>query len=142
LNRARADEYIPTDEVQINDLTFNTTMGKIILSIFEIAGDGPRDPDWYHEGDAFIVFYSMTNKKSVSEAILWERDVRSFLPDVPYLYCANKVDVKNPTKSLSLVVAPKGIHQYHLTDKSIHCDKNPFLHLMRVLTCCKDLFYV
>lgn len=128
-------KYVATMGAEVHPLRFETTQGTVILKMWDCAGQelfgGLREGYW--EGvDGAIVMFDVTSKRSYMNALARARHVREKHPDIPIVFCGNKVDVKN-RKVTPRMISQECLPYFDISAKSNYNFEKPFLHLMRTL---------
>lgn len=128
--------YVPTLVVEVRPLILNTTQGKIIFNLWDLAGKSSfgskGDDDYYYQGaQGLLVFYdaSASTGASFNEAMA----VIQNHPGLPAVLCGSKADI-NGDGSNSW--APNGsvLEHHKISAKSNYNYEKPFLALARALT--------
>ena len=93
-------KYIPTVfETYSCDLTNGWS-----LMLFDTAGQDDYDrlrPLSYPHSNVIMVLYDVSNPVSLENAKnKWLPEVRHYCPNVPIIFCANKVDLRNDPRTL------------------------------------------
>lgn len=90
-------KYIATMGCEVQKLVYNTTVGEIVLNMWDTAGQekfgGLRD-SYYIGADAAILMFDVTARITYKNISNWYKDVvRVCGDDIPIILVGNKVDV-------------------------------------------------
>ncbi len=87
-----------------------TPMGPVKLSIWDLAGQphfkSVRE-SFYSGGDVVVLVYDLTDINSLKNLVDWYKEVRQFLPDIPYLLVGNKADLLTKNEPYGKIFAEK-----------------------------------
>jgi GTP-binding nuclear protein Ran len=130
--------YISTMGVEVRCLRFYTTVGEVILNIWDTAGQekfGANRDGYYIGADAALIMFDVTAKCTYRSVPKWYSDLRMVGPDIPIVLTGNKIDCK------SRVVTPNAINfhrkvnlqYYDISVKSNYNTDKLFLYLIRRL---------
>src|SRR3989304_6776038 len=95
-------KYLPTVGVEVHPLKYNTNHGRIILNVWDTAGQeqfgGLRD-GYYLQGDAGVIF-TCTNapRTSVREAVEYSKDFHRICPEAPMFIWNNIIAGCSPVE--------------------------------------------
>ncbi len=143
INRHRTGEftksYLATMGVEVNPLPFSTSLGNIVFSIWDCAGQekfgGLRD-GYYVGAQAAIIMFDVTSLASYKSASEYCNELRKNHPTIPIVVCGNKVDCKDRKVKPKDIKFPEKsqIQYYDISAKSNYNFEKPFLYLARKLT--------
>lgn len=139
--------YIATMGVEVRGLRFYTSVGEVILNIWDTAGQekfGGYREGYYNGVDAALIMFDVTAKCTYRSVPKWYSDIRMIGPDIPIVLTGNKIDCK------SRVVKPKDINfhrevnlqYYDISVKSNYNADKPFLYLIRRLLGDDSIYFV
>ena len=91
--------YQATDEFNFIRITLNTSIGEIIIDLWDTAGQenrGGKLRDAYLKGaDGVLLFYDVSEKKSISNIPEWLTQIKRVTPNIPVAVMGNKSDKLN-----------------------------------------------
>ncbi|ELR12971.1 GTPbinding nuclear protein Ran, putative [Acanthamoeba castellanii str. Neff] len=131
-------KYVPTLGVEVHPLPFYTTHGKIILNVWDTAGQekfgGLRD-GYYIQADAAIIMFDVTDRLTYRHLQKWYTDLSRVCEKIPVVICGNKVDVKDrKVKPKDITFhRKKNLQYYDISAKSNYNFEKPFLYVCRRL---------
>ncbi len=151
INRHRTGEftksYLATMGVEVNPLPFSTSLGNIVFSIWDCAGQekfgGLRD-GYYVGAQAAIIMFDVTSLASYKSASEYCNELRKNHPTIPIVVCGNKVDCKDRKVKPKDIKFPEKsqIQYYDISAKSNYNFEKPFIYLARKLTGDPTLVFV
>merc|ERR1712087_488763 len=140
-------KYVATLGVEVHPLTFYTSLGAIIFSCWDTAGQekfgGLRD-GYYINGQCAIIMFDVTARLTYKNVPIWHRDLCRACENIPIVLCGNKVDVKSRVVKAKQVTfhRKKNLQYYEISAKSNYNFEKPFLYLARKLTGDDKLIFV
>lgn len=142
-------DYEATAGVKVVPLSFNTSRGRIILNVWDCAGDpnlvGLEDAYWLQSHAIFLMF-DVTNFASFETIKKRFEEVHRLYSDPTVVVCGNKVDrLRQREVSINSILnwkKDKNFHYYDLSAKSNYNFEKPWLTLLRKLTGDSDLRFV
>jgi GTP-binding nuclear protein Ran len=130
--------YIPTMGVEVHPMGFHTSEGKVLLNIWDCAGDvrfqGLRE-SYYIGADAAVIFFDIHEQSSYKSVEKWYNLIKHAAGDIPIVICGNKVD-KQGRKVLPNEInihRRLGLQYYDVSAKSNYNFEKPFLRILRKL---------
>eukprot|EP00768_Dysnectes_brevis_P002632 gnl/Dysnectes_brevis/194_a223_8703.p1 GENE.gnl/Dysnectes_brevis/194_a223_8703~~gnl/Dysnectes_brevis/194_a223_8703.p1 ORF type:complete len:219 (-),score=44.14 gnl/Dysnectes_brevis/194_a223_8703:34-690(-) len=139
--------YLATVGVEVRNLEFFTTHGRIVYNVWDTAGQekygGLRD-GYYVGADAAFIFFDVTNRMSYRHVSIWYRDLHRIVDDIPMVLVGNKVDVKERRLRSTMIDfhRQKNMPYYEVSAKSNYNFHLPFLHVSRCLARDQKLEFV
>lgn len=134
--------YDPTIGTQIDALPFTTSDGKVVLEIWDCAGQekysGLGD-GYYISADAAIIMIDLTRRITLVSAVHWYVKLMKMKPKIPIVFVGNKSDsayVQLSPKFVQDYLSGKNIpdsQYYTISAKSNYNHEKPFLHLLSKL---------
>lgn len=88
------EQYIKTEDNQINQVDLNTYPIQISFQIYDCPSTIEPSSDW--NPDAVIIMYSTSYYISYEWIRYWYRQVESVYPNIPIIVCGNKIDIRPP----------------------------------------------
>ncbi len=123
--------YSATIGVDIHPLKFHTNKGPIILTIWDVAGQGPRK-NYYPGSDGVIIMFDLTRKETYNSLPEWRNDTYSALGNKPTIIVGNKTDLKNKIKPRRITYHRKKSLKYtEVSAKTCYHFDKPFLYFAR-----------
>lgn len=113
--------HFPTLGVNIDPLNINTSVGPVILNIWDCAGDerfyGLKEK-YYYGANAIIIMFDVTSQKSFENINKWYNlAVQTVGKNVPIFICGNKMDKDMHVKNNGIHPITKRFH-YNISVKS------------------------
>jgi GTP-binding nuclear protein Ran len=126
--------YVPTTNIEIHAITFNTTKGHVKLNLWDCAVGSNRDI-CFKTADAAVLMFSLIDMQSYLDIENWHRNFTRIVPNAPMCIAGNKCDLK------FTVITPRditihrklGLQFYFTSGKSNYDYEKPFLYLLRKL---------
>ena len=87
--------YNATDNFDLDQIKLNTNQGTIIIDLWDTAGQENRGKlrDAYLKGaDGIIVFYDISEKKTIENVSTWLEQIKKITPNKPVAVIGNKSD--------------------------------------------------
>ena len=140
-------QYVPTIGAEVYNITFWTNRGQICFTVWDTAGQekmgGLRD-GYYIGGNAAIIMFDVTDKKTYMDVPKWYSDFTRVVNDGVTVLLGNKVDVKDrKVKAKDIKFhRKKNIQYYDISAKSNYNYEKPWLYLARKLTGVSDLVFI
>mmetsp|Transcript_3686 Transcript_3686/g.5596 ORF Transcript_3686/g.5596 Transcript_3686/m.5596 type:complete len:216 (-) Transcript_3686:35-682(-) len=137
-------KYVATLGVEVSELDFWTSEGKVSFSCWDTAGQerfgGLRD-GYYILAEAAILMFDVTNRDSYKNVPNWYKDVRRVCGGIPMVLCGNKCDVKERSVLPKHITfhRKKNIQYYDISAKSNYNFEKPFVYLLRKLLNAQNL---
>lgn len=92
-------KYIPTMGIEVHPVVFNTNKHVVIMNFWDTAGQerfGGLKEGYYINGDAFLVFYDITNNISYKNVPNWVKNIKETVgKSVPIFIVGTKSDRKD-----------------------------------------------
>jgi len=132
-------KYYPTVGAEVNPLPWFTSRGKIVLNIWDTAGQEKlsvlRD-GYYIGGHAAIIMFDLTSRVTYKNVPNWHKDIVRICEAIPIVLCGNKVDIKDRKVKAKQICwhRKKNIQYYDISVKGNFNYEKPFLFLLRRLT--------
>ena len=134
------ENYVPTCDVQVYSLPFNTNRGRVIFKCWDTRGDG-KNSDLFSRADAAFVFINKatTDTNRIKNDNIWKyiTEIRK-VANIPIVICASKCDVIAaiypkcfPILSWNIT---RGFQWFDISSKSNYQYEKPFLSLLKTLT--------
>lgn len=139
--------YLSTIGCEVHPLSFNTNYGKVILSVWDCAGQekfqGLKE-GYYTKADAGIVMFDLTSSLSYRDVQLTTADLKLSLPNVPLVICGNKSDeLERKVRAKDIILHRLiGCKYYDISAKTNYNFEKPFLSLIRKLMGHDDLIFI
>jgi len=140
-------KYIATMGVEVNSITFHTSLGPIVANCWDTAGQekfgGLRD-GYYIGGHAAIIMFDVTSRITYKNVPTWHRDLTRVCENVPIVLVGNKVDVQDRQVKPKAIVfhRKKNLQYYDVSAKSNYNFEKPFLYLIRKVSGNMQLTFV
>lgn len=137
-------KYVPTLGVEVSKLFFDTTHGRVCLSVWDTAGQekfgGLRD-GYYIKANCAIIMFDVTARITYKNVPNWHRDIQRVCSNIPMVLVGNKVDVKErQVKAKSIQFHRKrNLQYYDVSARSNYNFVKPFLWIIRRLVNIPDL---
>lgn len=140
-------KYITTMGVEVNPLSFNTSLGQVVFNTWDCAWQDKFSglgTGYYKGAHAAIIMFDVTSRISYKSVPFWYNSVRTVCPDIPIVLCGNKVDCKDRVVKPSEIQFHRKnqIQYYDISSKSNYNFEKPFLYIARKLTDCSSLEFV
>ena len=87
--------YDPTDNFDLEQIKLETNKGSIIIDLWDTAGQENRGKlrNAYIRGaDGILVFYDMSEKKTIDNVSTWLKQIQQIAPNIPVAVIGNKSD--------------------------------------------------
>jgi GTP-binding nuclear protein Ran len=131
-------KYIPTMGVQVSQLVFETTSGRLLYNIWDTAGQerfGGLREGYYLEAQCAIVMFDVTSPATYRNVATWHRDLVRVCPNIPIVLVGNKIDVRDRKVPAKRVTFHKknNMRYFEISAKSNYHFEMPFLSLARQL---------
>ena len=88
-------EHDPTIDFDINFIKLKTNKGSIIIDFWDTAGQETRGnlrKAYIKGADGVLVFYDMTEKKTIDNVPNWLKQIQQLAPNAPVAVIGNKAD--------------------------------------------------
>jgi len=102
------ENYKPTLGFEISVKTLQLQETTVILSIWDLAGQGLFEPmrkAYYEGGRGFFVVFDLTNQNTFDHVDNWANEIMATVPGAPIIIIGNKADLPDQ------VVLPETISQ-------------------------------
>lgn len=100
-------KYLATSEFNLNAFLLNTSNGKINIDLWDTAGQerygGKLRNAYIYGADGIIIFYDITNRKTLENIKFWLDTVKKICGNIPVIVLGNKLDRKNKVPNLQEV---------------------------------------
>jgi GTP-binding nuclear protein Ran len=132
-------KYIPTMGVQVSQLQFETTQGRLLFNIWNTAGQerfGGLREGYYLEANCAIVMFDVTAPATYRNVSSWHRDLVRVCPNIPIVLVGNKIDVRERKVPAKRVTFHKknNMTYFEISAKSNYHSEMPLLAIARQLT--------
>ena len=109
-------KYKSTDNFDFNRIHLTTDNGIIIIDLWDTAGQesrGGKVRDAYLKGaEGVLLFYDVSNKKSINNITTWLEQIKTIAPNVPVAVIGNKSDtLKDLQQSESVKIREKNLER-------------------------------
>ena len=87
--------YDPTNNFDLNQISLDTNKGKIIIDLWDTAGQekyGKLRNAYIKGADGVLVFYDISEKKTIENVPTWLKQIQQIAPNVPVAVIGNKSD--------------------------------------------------
>lgn len=128
-------EYNPTVASTRQYLFFNTNKGPLTLCVYDVSGDCPNLQWEFQSVEGCIAFFDLTRPVTAIRTQELVKEVRTISPNVPVVYCGNKIDLHEALKCpIKTKMDLKGTSLYFdVSAKSNYNFEKPFLAMARCL---------
>ena len=100
-------KYVATSEFNLNTFLLNTSKGKINIDFWDTAGQerygGKLRNAYIYGTDGIIIFYDITNRKTLDNIKFWLDSVQKICGNIPVIVLGNKLDKKDKIPNLQEV---------------------------------------
>lgn len=138
--------YCPTMGVEVTPLIFETNKGRIVINLYECAGQekfsGLRS-GYYENANAAIIMFDVTSLTTYKNVPSWHGDIVRVCGNIPMVLCGNKVDCKDrKVKPANINFhRRKNIPYFDISAKSNYNFEKPFLSIIQQIMG-SDIFFV
>lgn len=137
-------KYVPTTNVDVNVLNFNTNYGNVQFTIYDTAGQENLKDEYLINSQGVIIMFDVTNNISFKKCTEYIDKLYKLNPESHIVICGNKIDIANGRKvsSKKLRESHSNYEKYEISAKSNYNFDKPFLYFARKITCYEDLDFV
>lgn len=135
------EKYLATlGGVEVYPVNFSTNKGKIILYVWDCAGQREFEElssGYWIQADAAMIMFDLTSNDTFMHAQSIHDNFRALHPSVPLVVCGNKSDcvVKDVGQNnICVWKQEKGFDYYNISARSNYNFEKPWLSLLRSLT--------
>jgi len=143
------NDYVPTNGIIVNRLTFNTSDGKISFDVWDFPGEEQYPglyKDYFQDADAAIIMFSLASKDSLKNVLKWYNEFITHSENIPVIIVGNKYDIKKDGvfgEEVLIKFNPLFIADIKLISvKTCYRIEDPFLALAKKFCSKSDLTFI
>jgi len=120
--------YLPTRGVEVSQIEFNSSNGKFQFNVWDTAGQeeylGLQNA-YYIDSNCAIIMFDLADQYSHNRILLWTKEIKKVVSDIPIVYVGNKYDKKMKTNDVKFPYIS-------ISAKTKYNIEKPFLQLIKL----------
>ena len=137
--------YVPTKGVDVCNMDFSTSHGKIRFQVWDTAGQekfGELREVYYIDVKCAIIMFDLTSRQTYKNVAMWHKNLTKIADNIPIVLVGNKADIRErKVKAHQITLQRKhNLQYYDVSAKSNYQYEKPFIWLLKKLSGDDNLF--